>query len=268
MTTAGPPLVITGGDIRRLIGSTFYKPYDTFRNLAHVLDNGLRGNITELANITAGTLPSMEEACALNPAPDGQRPEVGQAVLCSDGDDVTNKDITWWQDYVDSQVSLSETFGAYWSTIRFSCARWPFRPNWSFKGPFTTPKATTKSGQPVTGKPLSSILFLTNRLDPVTPLSAARAMSANHPDSRLVIQEAMGHCSVGNPVYKPCVKDIVAEYLYTGKLPDTKETICSGACDPWATDCPTQDTKSLFVTSSHEHGRGNLRMRRFPLSFE
>ena len=268
MTTSGPPLVITGSDIRKLIGSTFYKPYDTFRNLANMLDNSMRGNITELFSITAGTLPSMEEACVLDPAPDAERPEVGQAVLCSDGDDVTDKDVSWWEDYVNAQINLSEAFGAYWSTNRFSCARWPFRPNWSFKDPFTTPKATTESGKPVPGKPLSPILFLTNRLDPVTPLSAARAMSANHPGSRLIIQEAMGHCSVGNPVYKPCVNGIVAEYFYSGKLPDANETICTGACDPWATDCPTQSTESMFVSSSHDDGGSSLRMRRFPLTFE
>lgn len=267
-TTAGPPLVVTGNDVRKLIGASMYKPFDTFRNLANILDQSMKGNTTELSSFVGDVVPSIDTACAIGQAPDLERPEVASAVICSDGDDIRDKDVPWWEKYIAAQVSASKAFGIYWSQIRFSCARWPFRPNWTFKGPFTTPKPAVKSGKPVPGKPAAPILFLSNRLDPVTPLSAARAMSAQHPSSHLVIQEGMGHCTANNPVYHPCVEDVMAEYLYSGKLPDGKETICGGVCGPWATDCPADSTESVFMRNSVDENEKTIRPRRFPLAID
>lgn len=40
------------------------------------------------------------------------------------------------------------------------------------------------------------LLFLSNTLDPVTPLSAAIKMSQKFVDAGLVEQKAMGHCTI------------------------------------------------------------------------
>jgi pimeloyl-ACP methyl ester carboxylesterase len=146
------------------------------------------------------------------------------AVLCGDGDDVTGKSLAWWREYVDNQVNTSDVFGAYWSQIRFACHGWPLRANWPFKGPFTTPKAGA-----------APILFLSNQLDPVAPLASAKAMSAKHPGSVVVVQKAMGHSAIGSAPSK-CVDKIVANYLDSGAVP-ANNTICEVDCEPWDENC-------------------------------
>lgn len=179
-------------------------------------------------------------------------------MLCEDGDDVSDKSPEWWERYVSREPKLSDVFGAYWSTIRFACSGWRIRPNWTFKGPFKTPKSDASL---VPGRPAAPLLFLTNRLDPVTPLSAARAMLAGHPGSAVVVQEAIGHCTI---VSAPsvCTDEIVRDYLEFGTLPD-EETSCNVGCGPWDKDCqPLKTTARFWPEHSYE---GRLWLREFLL---
>lgn len=260
---SGTIVVLTGRDVRQVIGSVLYKPLDKFRNLAETLDQAMRGNTTNLLKVILdSTVPKLKDACPIaeGPEPDVPREEGGASVLCADGDDVTGHDAVWWRKYVRKQLSTSSIFGEYWSTIRMSCSAWPFKSNWVFKGPFTTPAAKlTAGGKTVPGHPAAPILFLSNRLDPVTPLKAARAMAAKHPGAGLVVQEAMGHCTLSGGE-GDCVKNIVADYLEFGEVPK-HETICEAACGPW-----DEDYKKLTAaqTSADEP---TLELRRWPLGF-
>lgn len=163
--------------------------------------------------------------------------EEGFPILCSDSDDVSRNNTSRWQNYVRKEIATSSIYGSFWSTIRIYCVTWRTPAKWSFKGPFTTPRANTDDeGKPVSGYPAAPILFLANRLDPVSPLRSARAMAANHPESMIVIQESIGHCTM-SAGQGACIKSIVAEYLYTGKVPGEKETIRPGVCGPRDETC-------------------------------
>jgi pimeloyl-ACP methyl ester carboxylesterase len=153
------------------------------------------------------------------------------AVLCADGENVTETDNAYWRDYVAKQVSISSVAGEFWARLRMSCAGWKSRPNWVFRGPFTTPKATGPGEALQPGRPAAPLLFASNRYDPVTPLRNARRMAESHPGAGVLVQEAAGHCLVLGAM-GPCAKEALAEYFDTGVVPG-EEKICQAALGPW-----------------------------------
>lgn len=247
------------------MGTVIYKPIQMFKMLAEVLNATMAGNPTPLVDNMdqVGSVPHLKDRCPVGSNTTDadlqiDRTEGSFSVLCADGDSVLGKDSAWWRRYVDKQVQTSSLMGAYWAKIRLSCSAWPFRSNWSFKGPFTTPRAeTTAQGTPIKGKPAAPLLFLSTRLDPVTPLSAARAMAALHPGSGLVVQDSMGHCAFGTGDSR-CTARILADYFESGIVP-TGEASCEVDCGPWDKDC-TLGGLPRAVDTLEIHQR-----RRFPL---
>lgn len=72
---------------------------------------------------------------------------------------------------------------------------------------------------PRTG-PAASLLILSNRIDPITPLENACKLSHHHPGSSVVV-ESVGHCALTR---SKCIKDITREYFNTGKVPTNGTT--------------------------------------------
>lgn len=262
VTSTGFMVIVTGNDIRKFVGVALYDPIVSFKPLANTLHQAMAGNTTSLITSMSmsgfGLIPDLDNVCSDKHGP-SLLPEARSAILCGDGDDITHKDAAWWHKYVQQLVGKSQLFGSYWSNIRFSCSSWPFRPNLSFKGPFKTPKAVPSLA---TGHPAAPLLFLSNRLDPVTPLKAARAMVSNHPGAALVVQESMGHCTISTAP-SDCTKMIVADYLESGTVP-SGETVCETQCGPWDEDCsgyPTSSSKS----TGEEFAENSFPIRMFPL---
>ncbi|TQV99911.1 hypothetical protein V2A60_005332 [Cordyceps javanica] len=243
---------LTAADMRAAAAVTSYAPGTYFQPLAASLAALLGGNATAFVQLldALGAFPHLREACAAGGRDSLDVPvlqltvnEASIATRCADGADVTGKDLPWWRDYVAGQGRTSATFGGFWSKIRLPCAGFRFPRNWSFDGPFTTPRyETTPDGRPVKGKPAAPLLFLSNRLDPVTPLRSARKMAASHPGAALVVQESMGHCAL-QAANSECTNAIAREYMATGKVPST-ETVCPSDFDPWKRD-PNVDVSSL-----------------------
>ncbi|KAK5988249.1 Putative hydrolase-like protein [Cladobotryum mycophilum] len=237
----GSVMVLTGNDIRTVVGKALYTPVNTFMTLAAALNQAMNGNPTALDACPTASNPNPQPLFVA---------EQASAILCNDGDSVNGKSSAYWLAYVNTLVGQSKIYGTFWSTIRFACASWPFTSNWVYKGPFTAPKANPAL---VPGIPAAPILFLNNRLDPATPLVGARAMSALHPDSALVIQEQMGHTTLLNG-QGPCVQKIIQDYLETGKVPTQKETICQPACTAWNTSCAVPAPPSTRRRDLSSHG--------------
>ncbi|EGR48346.1 uncharacterized protein TRIREDRAFT_121968 [Trichoderma reesei QM6a] len=242
---SGDVVVVTSWDVLILAGRVLYNPAPLFKVLARKLNDFIAGDLTQMAVMALGLgmVPAMQDACPLDRA-NVTKPtiviESQNAVVCSDGDDVSGKDLAWWRRYVRSQLDVSRVFGATWSTIRMPCSGWRIRPNWSFKGPFTTPDPDPALRP---GRPAAPILFLSNRLDPVTPLRAAQAMAAQHPGARVLVQEAMGHCAVASAPSK-CTRRAVADYFESGVIPSDLSP-CNVECRPWDTSCPATDDAAL-----------------------
>lgn len=232
-----------------------YSPYETFLLMGQALnqvDHGIFTNVADqlMPSIQAG----LDTACKV--ASNTTKPkyklavESGYAIYCSDGDDLSNKTARGWEDYLHKQQNVSAIGGASVAGIRFNCAKWPFRSAYDFKGPFKSPAPVSKP-KPVSGRPEYPILFLSNRLDPITPLRSARAMSKGHPESRIVIQETMGHTALDSGGVSECTMDKVRDYFASDKLPSAKETSCKPACSPWdPKSCPAlKETRGLTSAS-------------------
>lgn len=238
-TPGGGFSALSPADVRIATAISSYGPGASFKPLASALADLLSGNSTAFVQLLGnlGAFPQLRDACSLKdsikvPVMQLTVNEASLATRCSDGGDVTEESVSWWRDYVSGQMETSKTFGTFWAKIRLPCAAYKFPLNWSFKGPFTTPRfERTESGEPVKGKPAAPLLFLSSRLDPVTPLASARKMADGHPGAGLVVQESMGHCALGS-ANSDCTSSIVREYMDTGKVP-SKETVCQSDFDPW-----------------------------------
>ena len=258
----GYNVIVKGRDFRDFIGGSMYHPVTTFKPLARLLNESINGNPEPFINVMSvgGFVPNLGDSCPVDlnqthSGPDGY--DTVNAVVCADGDDVTDKDTTWWRRYVDELGSLSRIWGGTWAQIRFPCSSWPFKKNWTFKGPFTTPK---HDPTPVEGRPSAPVLFLANRFDPVTPVTAARAMALAHPGARLVVKEAMGHGVVPGPE-SSCTDKIVADYFDKGVVPDG-ETVCEAECGPWDDVCEVYKVGSKTFSAEYLEPK----MRQFPLA--
>ena len=73
----------------------------------------------------------------------------------------------------------SRLLGDYFNPNQFACAQWKFDAKERYGGDF---QVQTKN----------PILWLSNELDAVTPLAAAKNMSAGFPGSRLLVTEGYG----------------------------------------------------------------------------
>ncbi|KAG6318262.1 hypothetical protein E4U22_005555 [Claviceps purpurea] len=259
--------VLSADDVRVYMASTFYHPLALFQDLASRLDKAMNGNASALIEryFPSVTAPHSKEGCVL-PNDQVVGPSDGDstfAVACGDGDDVTGKDVAWWQRYTQRLVSQSSILGPQWSAVRFRCSSWPFKSNWRFKGPFTAPAPKSDAnGNPVPGYPAAPILYASSRLDPVTPLTNARAMQANYPGSGLVIVEGAGHTAVDAAGENRCLFDAVEKYLETGIVP-SNTTVCQLDCGPWAKSCPGPWTLRKRAVSSPSDPK--LSLPRFPL---
>lgn len=190
-------------------------------------------NKTALSTIferAGNTKPSIQDATKKDAI--AWEREVGSAVVCGDGEDVTDKDASWWMGYIETLTDQSRVLGRAWTSTRLICSSWPFRANWRFTGPFTSPPPDPSSKP---GVPAAPILFLSNRLDPVTPLAAARRMSAGHAGSYVFVQDAIGHCALVS-AQSTCTWAVVRDYMDTGK-PPADDIKCKPECGPWDVGC-------------------------------
>lgn len=239
LDASGTSVVVGAGDVRLALAAALSNPIPGFKPLASLLDEAMHGNTTALvgAILDSGLVPALQNACPVDgvPAAPVLKREATNAVVCGDGSDVGGRNAAWWRRYVAKQVHTSSVMGSYWATIRFACARWRSPANWVFRGPFTTPAPSHAADAPEPGRPAAPLLFLSNRLDPVTPLAAARAMAAQHPRAGLVVQEAMGHCTFQTAV-SGCTRAALADYFHTGAVP-AGEASCATECGPWDEGC-------------------------------
>lgn len=270
ITSIGPSgdiRVLPASGVRSYMGDAFYTPLATFKDMASRLDKAMNGNATALfeAYFQDLTPQHTKKGCVFDEiqGPDGG--DGGVPVLCGDGDDVSGKDAGWWRRYSKQLVSQSSIYGAQWATIRFRCSRWPFKSNWQFKGPFTAPAPKVDAGgKPVPGYPAAPNLYLTSRLDPVTPLVNAREMRKRYPGSGLVIVEGAGHTAVNAEGNSECFASALATYLETGSVPE-KELICQPECGPWQETCQGRGLSGL---AKRHDARSAGNRPKFPLGVE
>ncbi|KAK2595613.1 hypothetical protein QQS21_006660 [Conoideocrella luteorostrata] len=251
----GNTLTVTGDTIRSMLGGMGYDSNHNFQIMSRLLHDAMRGNYTFLLPAADNVIdiPTSDEVCRITSKPeylnseqyfleaDLSRPEMELAILCGDGAGVTNKSISWWLDYADKQERVSRIFGRTWTMKRLMCSHWPFE-NWKYTGPFGSPAPDSRLRFGLPGAPM---LFLSARLDPVTPLRAAQKMAAKFPGSRVVIQEGIRH-TVG---FNNCTGSIVRKYLETGSVPES-DTECAEVRGAWDSKMRKNDLCAAARASS------------------
>ncbi|PMB64382.1 putative hydrolase [Beauveria bassiana] len=286
---AAAAVVLQSRDLRTLLLGAMYEPLTLFKELASLVDATMRGNTTALYDLVAPMSGgSFEEACPVVGGGGGSDsgsggggnwsasaddfPDAQSAVLCGDGEDITGRDTAFWRAYVAKQLAQSSVAGAYWSDIRLACSSWRARAKWQFRGPFTTPAPSDNASsateeeqeqepqpQPQPGRPAAPVLFLSTRLDPVTPLRAARKAAQMYPGAGLLVQDAMGHCVFSAHPPTDCTRAVVRRYFDEGVVP-SGETTCEAVCTPWS-NCESAK-RSVGILGSEGGRRRNWR---FPL---
>ncbi|OHE92579.1 hypothetical protein CORC01_12158 [Colletotrichum orchidophilum] len=235
--------ILTGYDVTLSFKNPLYAPYSRFIKLASQINAAIEGNYTALLQSVSAEIPKLDQACTHPNATDLPLSwgDGGQAVLCGDGEDNSDSSLADYRAYVAELEHQSPTFAGYWSQIRFACTSWLVRPKWRFTGPFSTPPHDAAL---VEGRPAAPLLFLSSRLDPVTPLRNAWRMSEGHPGSAVVIQESVGHCALA--AGSKCTTKIIREYLEHGTVPESG-TVCEADCGPWDGDACDSESLSINV---------------------
>ncbi|KAI0010146.1 TAP-like protein-domain-containing protein [Xylariaceae sp. FL0662B] len=256
--------IITGFEILDVFRPALYSPLTGFRRLAETLSGALEGNYTLLLSTLSSPAAKLSESCTLpNNTVLATRLalDATHAIACGDGEDSTGLTPADWSAYVSELKSQSPTLGAFWSKIRFECSGWSIRPRWRYTGPFGTPAPSSSpfsspsSPSPSshhnppdqhqhhdthdphdTARPSGPLLFLTSRLDPVTPARNAHAMASAHVGAAVIVQESAGHCAAASAP-SACLRDLVRVYLATGDVPNNSNTntvvSCAADCEPW-----------------------------------
>lgn len=223
-----------------------YTPLPGFEILASILAQTLNGNYSIIDQTL--DVPPLQDACSITDPTKPRDDDGTTAILCGDAD-FANPDgpyhgqgkrqgVSYWRDYVAALVNQSSTMGAGWSEISSRCSGWRSRPKWRYAGPFTTPPSDPSLKDDA---PAAPILFTTTRLDPVTPLRQAFAMSVGHPGSSVLIHDTVGHCATFSG-WSDCFRDAVRAYFDDGVVPENG-TVCDTTCKPFSKDgkCPPPD---------------------------
>ena len=103
---------------------------------------------------------------------------------------------------------LSPHLAATFAPLNITCGVWPSRALYSYRRPFGS---SSNSSVP-------PILFVANRIDPVTPIYGARKMVQRFSGARLLELDMPGHSSMAWP--STCMMQHARAYMQNGTLPE------------------------------------------------
>uniref|UniRef100_A0A8H7K9W4 Peptidase S33 tripeptidyl aminopeptidase-like C-terminal domain-containing protein n=1 Tax=Bionectria ochroleuca TaxID=29856 RepID=A0A8H7K9W4_BIOOC len=224
---------ITKQDIIFRIFVPLYNPMDDFPDIAATLADALAGNFTRLVQHLK--IPKPTDSCPSRQPSAYTYPwvkEAQHAIACGDGEPQVDMTIEKFQEYLGVLKKDSPDFGGFWSAIRLACSGWRIRANYTFSGPWVTPKHDPSG---VDGKPAAPLLLVSSLIDPVTPLANAYEVAKGHPGSVVLIQDNVGHGTIETP--GKCRDEFIKAYMETGQLPDKKDVFCKADCKPFQ-ECP------------------------------
>ncbi|RAK99936.1 putative proteinase [Aspergillus ibericus CBS 121593] len=234
--TRGPE-VVTWSDLKIILRIAVYQPMQGFSLLAKFASELAKGNGSALADLKhGGRSPSCPSSQCLQAGPWSAECQVpghneaysSTAILCADAEYLQSTGEEEFRHNWETLREDSSMIGDYWAGLLMSCVGWNLKPKWKLTGPFTAN----------TSHPL---LFVSNTLDPVTPLRSARKMSRSFPGSVLLQQDSEGHSTLAAP--SVCVHKLIRKYFQTGELPPPG-TVCKADIKPLLGASPTAQERS------------------------
>lgn len=225
--------------VRSAIFFALYSPWALFQSLAEALAKLATGDAVPIFSMPTwrqSRQPGFECSC------DGRKPQpptLGEgtiSILCNDGDKVP-LDLSNAEDHFRDALKRSE-FGDLFAGVRMYYTGWP-NPSRSFEGPL---EANTSH----------PILLVGNTADPVTPLDAAKKLSANFEGSVVLTQNSAGHCSLSTPSI--CTQLYINQYLSDGTLPKP-----GTVCETTGSDFPPREGQRMHVRQEQSPMHGDER---------
>ncbi|KZW01575.1 alpha/beta-hydrolase [Exidia glandulosa HHB12029] len=126
-------------------------------------------------------------------------------------------------------VALSRWAGPFTSRLRIVCGAWKIRAKARYTGPVSAHLDVP-------------VLVTSNSIDPVTPLSSARAVVSRFKGMRLLIQDTVGHSTFGS--LSSCVALAMSAYMINGTLPPVG-TVCKPDLIPLIDSAPNNSRSSF-----------------------
>ncbi|KAI1485597.1 TAP-like protein-domain-containing protein [Biscogniauxia mediterranea] len=201
------PLLVTTSDLKKIIFSALYAPVGLFHLVATILKLLVDG---QMGAMVSGAAPvALCHNITLAIWPD----DAMKAIGCSDKRYKLNEDVPRLQERFETIASYS-SFADVWISvdINVGCNGWEIDTK---DPPMRWDDHPAHKPTPIeTGFPL---LFLSNHLDPVTPLQAALKMARKFANASIVEQGAEGHCTIS--CASLCTVNHIRAYLNDGVVP-------------------------------------------------
>jgi hypothetical protein len=121
------PEVLTYTDLQALFFVSLYSPPILFPRLAEILLAIETRDDQTLKHYPWYYQIEHVYQCRLNSTPSYDMDVPEFAVLCADGDDVSNGDIESFEEYWKEMTKTSPTMGPIWSLMRMRCMSWKIR---------------------------------------------------------------------------------------------------------------------------------------------
>ncbi|QRV74200.1 Abhydrolase domain-containing protein [Ceratobasidium sp. AG-Ba] len=191
--------ILTSGMVRNLIFVNMYRPRG-WGLLAEQISAALQGNGAPITNAVLNTIE-------LDTTVKAKTALAIEAVTCVDGPDLRDVDPRKAVEAIITEnVATYEQVSTHFAAIEASmCHHWNTREAERYLGPFNH---TTLA---------NDILVIGNTADPITPVVNARTVNQLLPQSRLIVQDGSGHCSIA--LASPCTAKAVRGYFLDGVLP-------------------------------------------------
>ncbi|KAL7916822.1 alpha/beta-hydrolase [Trichoderma velutinum] len=186
------PALVTNSDLKALFITTVYNPLLSFPGMADILHQVEHGNVSALGGMFSG-LDVTSDA--------------GRVIQCADS--YRRNSLATIEDfkiYAEYTASKSKYIGDIWPIVVETILCTSIRPQLPDSMVIQNPITRLQ-------KPTSfPILFASNTIDPITPLSGARKMASRFPGSVLLLQDGIGHTIV-NQGGSDCYFEHVQGYL-------------------------------------------------------
>lgn len=210
----GNTRLITYRDLRIAIYWTTMAPAYAFTVMAASLDGLMRGYTNITLDFPFGGLPSSSDCVETENKVASSNADAGTALNCGDAEDITNITISDFKHYLSELENQSAVAAFFQGERKIRCVGWPLRPTWRFTGPFGSKSEHGRSSLE------TPILFMGNKLDPMTSINNSKNLIKDWPGSVVLEQDARGHTVLGNTIPCDCVLKHLRRYLREGNLPE------------------------------------------------
>ena len=213
------PTVITVIDLKMFMVGVPHTPMENFPKFANILVE-LEGRTAYRLAAERGIRPNPSDCTSVPGARPNYEPKPFISCIDANGRfNLSNYDA--WVKHANSLVEQSQYLGEAWAPITAIQCR---------KLNLKAPQSQVFYGELGAIKTSNPLLFISTRLDPVTPLRAAKKMVKKFGGAALLVQNTVGHASISSR--SSCTARIARKYFQNAELPETG-TVCESSDVPF-----------------------------------